>query len=60
MSPHVAVDRVQLAAFCERNGIRRLAVFGSALRDDFTPDIPELVAQLPNSFSRTTDRLAPD
>jgi predicted nucleotidyltransferase len=25
-------------AFCRRNGVRRLAVFGSALRDDFTPD----------------------
>jgi len=24
--------------FCERNRIRRLAVFGSALRDDFTPE----------------------
>lgn len=28
----------QLAAFCTRNGIVRLAVFGSVLRDDFTPD----------------------
>jgi len=24
--------------FCRRNGIRRLALFGSVLRDDFTPD----------------------
>jgi predicted nucleotidyltransferase len=45
MSPNVTVDRVQLAAFCERNGIRRLAVFGSALRDDFAPhsDVDVLV-----------------
>ena len=28
----------RLADFCRRNGIRRLAVFGSALRHDFTPD----------------------
>ena len=45
MSLNVAVDRVQLAAFCKRNGIRRLAVFGSVLRDDFAPhsDIDVLV-----------------
>jgi uncharacterized protein len=28
----------QLAEFCARNGIRRLAVFGSVLREDFGPD----------------------
>ena len=28
----------KLAAFCRANGIRRLSVFGSALRDDFGPD----------------------
>ncbi len=27
-----------IAAFCRRNKIRRLAIFGSVLRDDFTPD----------------------
>jgi predicted nucleotidyltransferase len=27
-----------VAAFCQKHGIRRLAVFGSALRDDFRPD----------------------
>ncbi len=31
--PHEA-----LAEFCRRNQIRALSVFGSALRDDFTPD----------------------
>ncbi len=31
--PHEAV-----AEFCQRNGIRRLALFGSVLRNDFTPD----------------------
>ena len=39
---HMALDlstlpRDQIADFCRLNGIRRLAVFGSALRDDFTP-----------------------
>lgn len=45
MSPNVAFDRVEVAAFCRRHGIRRLAVFGSALRDDFGPhsDIDVLV-----------------
>lgn len=27
-----------IAAFCRRHRIHRLAIFGSALRDDFTPD----------------------
>jgi predicted nucleotidyltransferase len=31
-------DREAIAEFCRRNGIRRLAVFGSLLRDDFGPD----------------------
>ena len=30
------MDRI--AEFCRRNGIRRLALFGSVLRDDFTPE----------------------
>ena len=33
-----AIPRENLAAFCKANGIRRLAVFGSALRDDFDSD----------------------
>lgn len=27
-----------IAEFCRRNGIARLSVFGSVLRDDFTPE----------------------
>jgi integrase/predicted nucleotidyltransferase len=34
----LGVDQQSVDAFCRRNGVRRLAVFGSALRDDFTPD----------------------
>ena len=34
----IAVDREQLADFCRRHHIRRLALFGSVLRDDFRPD----------------------
>lgn len=32
------LDLRALAAFCSQNGIRRLALFGSALRDDFGPE----------------------
>jgi predicted nucleotidyltransferase len=41
----VDVSRVALADFCRRRGIRRLALFGSVLRDDFssTSDIDVLV-----------------
>jgi predicted nucleotidyltransferase len=34
----LAVPDEVVAAFCDRHGIRRLAVFGSALRDDFRDD----------------------
>lgn len=34
----IAIDRERLAGFCRRNHIRRLALFGSVLRDDFGPD----------------------
>lgn len=35
MNPQMSISKTALAAFCQENGIRRLAVFGSALRDDF-------------------------
>lgn len=38
MSPRIAVDRRLLADFCQRHHVRRLALFGSVLRDDFTQD----------------------
>jgi predicted nucleotidyltransferase len=34
----ILVDREQLAEFCRRHHIRRLALFGSVLREDFRPD----------------------
>jgi len=34
----LSIDRDRLAAFCRANGVRKLAVFGSALREDFAPD----------------------
>ena len=38
MSPRVPIDQAAVARFCERGGIRRLAFFGSVLRDDFGPE----------------------
>ena len=38
MSPKIAIDREQIAAFCRKHHIRKLALFGSVLRDDFRPD----------------------
>jgi predicted nucleotidyltransferase len=39
------VDKVRIAEFCRRHRIRRLALFGSVLRDDFGPtsDVDVLV-----------------
>lgn len=34
----VKFDQEQIASFCRSRHIRRLAVFGSALRSDFRPD----------------------
>ena len=35
MNTQVSVSRDALSAFCREHGIRRLSVFGSALREDF-------------------------
>jgi len=34
----VEIPMERIAAFCRQNRIRRLALFGSILRDDFRPD----------------------
>jgi predicted nucleotidyltransferase len=34
----IPIPREALAEFCRRNHIRRLALFGSVLRDDFRPE----------------------
>jgi len=38
MRARIAVDREQIADFCRRHHIRKLAFFGSVLRDDFRPE----------------------
>ncbi len=34
----VNFDHVRIAEICKTHGVKRLAVFGSVLRDDFTPE----------------------
>jgi len=34
----IDIPKERIAEFCRRNYIRRLALFGSVLRDDFTPE----------------------
>ena len=50
MNPQVSVSKDALAVFCRQHGIKRLAVFGSALREDFGPesDIDVLVEFQPD------------
>ena len=38
MSPQIAINREQIAEFCRRHHIRKLALFGSVLREDFRAD----------------------
>jgi predicted nucleotidyltransferase len=38
MKSNITMPEKTIAEFCRRNRIRRLSVFGSALRDDFGPD----------------------
>ena len=38
MSARIDIPKDEIVAFCQRNHIRRLALFGSVLRDDFTPE----------------------
>ncbi len=38
MNPQVSIPKDRLAALCQERGIKWLAVFGSALREDFGPE----------------------
>jgi predicted nucleotidyltransferase len=38
MRSQVPIDRERLAGFCRRHHIRKLAFYGSVLRDDFGPN----------------------
>ena len=34
----IPIDKARIREFCRKNHIRKLAFFGSVLRDDFTPE----------------------
>lgn len=36
--PSIKIPQEQIAAFCQKHHVRKLAFFGSVLRDDFRPD----------------------
>jgi predicted nucleotidyltransferase len=38
LNPAISINSERIAEFCHRHGIRKLALFGSVLRDDFRPD----------------------
>ena len=38
MGARIAIPHDKIAEFCRRNHIRRMALFGSVIRDDFTPE----------------------
>ncbi len=38
MKAQIEIPKASISDFCRRNRIRRLALFGSALREDFTPE----------------------
>jgi len=38
MSMQISINREQIADFCRRHHVRKLAFFGSVLRDDFRSD----------------------
>ena len=56
-SVQIALSREQIATFCQKHHIRKLALFGSVLREDFTDesDVDVLVefedGQTPDFFS---------
>jgi predicted nucleotidyltransferase len=49
MNKNFKINKDKLSDFCERHHIRRLAIFGSALRGDFGPgsDVDVLVDFMP-------------
>ena len=55
MTPQIKIDRNQLEKLCKEFGVRRLALFGSVIRDDFgdDSDVDILVEFEPKTKVRT-------
>lgn len=60
MPVQIEIPQAALVAFCERHHIRRLALFGSVLRDDFGPesDVDVLVEYQPGAVVTLLDMAA--
>ena len=66
MNISIQIPEDRVVEFCRKNGIQRLSLFGSVLRDDFTPqsDIDVLVEFKPGRtpglafFGRIPDELS--
>jgi predicted nucleotidyltransferase len=58
MQPFIAEEREEIAELCRRHHVKRLAIFGSAVRDDFDPthsDVDLLVAfepEFPDQYTK--------
>lgn len=46
MATAIALDRHRIPEFCRHNGIRRLSLFGSVLREDLPPLVAGIEAVL--------------
>ena len=66
MNPQVAIRHAAIRDFCRIHAVRELAIFGSAVRDDFSPesDIDVLIDLAPDArvglvtLQRMRDELA--
>lgn len=65
MTPQIAIPQAKIEEFCRRNHIKKLSLFGSVLRDDFTDesDVDVLVEFEPGEtpgwdFFRMQDELS--
>jgi len=59
MNPLVQTKQKELAELCRRFGVKRLEIFGSAVREDFDPqksDLDFLVVFDPGGPARPADR----
>ena len=59
MEPQIGLKREQIAELCRRHRVRRLALFGSAARQDFDPErsdldfLVEFEPLAPGTYART-------
>jgi predicted nucleotidyltransferase len=55
LQPHIAIPMEAINSFCRRWDVRELALFGSVLREDFSPesDVDVLVAFAPEETRRS-------